>query len=228
MCQRRSVTSIALAVLLGIAAFPVVLMFGPVYFPSSLLALACLGGVVGLSIAPRGQRSGLLRALGLAVLMVAAVFGVMTLTSNMLVSLSVLLASLIWIGWLLLPILVGVSVGAWLRARVGIARGTGIGAAGVFAIALVGAGLALAFAPPEVSGAPACDRGFECPRTWCAYMAERRRLFAIERVTAFDGVNITCTYTAWGGFEIGHADMGSRGGSWTDGAWPRFMSGRGR
>lgn len=228
MCQRRSVASIALAVLLGIAAFPVVLVFGPGYLPSSLLVLACLGGVVGLSIAPRGRRSGLLRAFGLAVLMVAAVLGVMTLTSNMLMSLSVLLASLIWIGWLLLPILVGVSVGAWLRARLGIARGAGVGAAGVFAIALVGAGLALAFAPPEVSGAPTCDRGFECPRTWCAYMAERRRLFAIERVTAFDGVNITCTYTAWGGFEIGRADMGSRGGSWTDGAWPRFMSGRER
>jgi hypothetical protein len=222
------VTSIALAVLLGIAAFPVVLMFGPVYFPSSFLVLACLGGVVGLSIPPRGQRSGLLRAFGLAVVMVAAVLGVMTLTSNMLMSLGVLLASLIWMSWLLLPILVGVLVGAWLRARMGIARGAGIGAAGVFAIVLVGAGLAFAFAPPEVSGAPACDRGFECPRTWCAYMAERRRLLAIERVTAFDGVNITCTYTAWGGFEIGRADMGSRGGSWTDGAWPRFMSGRER
>src|SRR5688572_15764256 len=99
MCQRRPVTSIALAVLLGVAAFPVVLVFGPVYFPSSLLVLACLGGVVGLSIPPRGRRSRLLRAMGLAVLMVAAVLGVMTLTSNMLMSLSVLLASLIWIGW---------------------------------------------------------------------------------------------------------------------------------
>lgn len=228
MCQRRAVPSIALAVLLGIAAFPVVLVFGPGYFPWTLLVLACLGGVVGLSIAPRGQRSGLLRALGLAVLMVAAVLGVMMLTSNMLIGLSVLVASLVWIGWLLLPILVGVSVGAWLRARMGIARGAGIGAAGLFAIALVGAGLALAFAPPDVADAPECDGGFECPRTQCAYMAERRRLLAIERVTAFDGVNITCTYTAWGGFEIGRADMGSRGGSWTDGAWPRFMSGRER
>jgi hypothetical protein len=228
MCQRRFVTSIALAVLLGIAAFPVVLVFGPGYFPSSFLVLACLGGVVGLSVAPRGLRSGLLRPFGLAVLMVAAVLAVMTLTSNMLMSLSVVLASLIWIGWLSLPILAGAFAGASLRSRLGLARGVAAGAAAAIATLFVGAGLALAFAPPEVSGAPTCDRGFECPRTWCAYMAERRRLFAIERVTAFDGVNITCTYTAWGGFEIGRADMGSRGGSWTDGAWPRFMSGRER
>jgi hypothetical protein len=143
-------------------------------------------------------------------------------------SLNVLLASLIWIGWLLLPILVGVLVGARLRARLGIVRGAGKGAAAVFAIALAGAGLAFAVAPPDVAGLPTCDHGFECPRTQCAYMAERRRLLAIERVTAFDGVNITCTYTAWGGVEIGRADMGSRGGSWTDGAWPLFVSGRER
>src|SRR5687767_7704061 len=105
MCQRRAVTSIALALLLGIVAFPVALVFGPVYFPSSLFLPACLGGLLGLSVAPRGQRTRLVRVIGHGVLMVAAVLGVMTLTSNMLTSLNVLLASLIWIGWLLLPIL---------------------------------------------------------------------------------------------------------------------------
>jgi hypothetical protein len=200
-----------------------------VYFPWALFVLACFGGVVGLFITPRGQRSGLLRAFGLAVFMVVVVLGVMTLTSNMVLSPSVLVARLSWIGWLLLPMLVGVLVGAWLRARMGIVRGAGIGAAGALAVTLVGAGLAFALAPPNVAAAPICDPdGFECPRTRCAYMAERRRLLAIERVTAFDGVNITCSYTAWGGFEIGRATMGSRGGFWTDGAWPRFVSGRER
>lgn len=217
--------SVALALVLGTAAFPLVLVFGPVYFPWTLLVLACFGGVVGLSIAPRGQRSDLPRAFGLAVLLVAAVLGVMT-TSNMLISLSLLLVSLVWIGLLLLPILAGVFAGTSLRTRMGLARGAATGAAAAFATLVVGAGLALAFAPAEVS-APMCEPDrFDCPRTQCAYMAERRRVLTIERVTAFDGETITCTYTAWGGFEIGRATMGSRGGSWTDGAWPRFVSGR--
>jgi hypothetical protein len=223
------VISVALAVLLGIAAFPLVLVFGPVYFPWTLLVLACFGGVVGLFVTPRGQRAGLLRALGLAVFMVAVVLGVMTLTSNLVLSPTVLFARLSWMGWLLLPILVGVLVGAWLRARVGIVRGAGIGSAAVFALAIVGAVLAFAIAPPEVAGAPMCDpRSFDCPRSQCAIGAERRRFLAIERVTAFDAQHITCTYTAWGGTYIGRADVGRGGGSWTDGAWPRFVSGRER
>jgi hypothetical protein len=221
------VISVALAVLLGIAAFPLVLVFGPVYFPWTLFVLACFGGVVGLAIAP-GQRAGLLQALGLAVLMVSVVLAVMTVTSNMVLSPTVLFARLSWIGWLLLPILVGVLVGAWLRARMGIVRGAGIGAAAVFAIALAGAGLAFAFAPPDVAGAPTCERERDCSRTQCAIGAERRRFLAVERVTAFDVDHITCTYTAWGGIYIGRADVGRGGGSWTDGAWPRFISGRER
>jgi hypothetical protein len=227
MCQRLPVViSVVLAVVVGIAAFPLVLVFGPVYFPWTPFVLLCFGGVIGLSILPRGQRSGLLRAFGLAVFTVAVVLGVLTLTSNMVLSPAVLFARLTWICWLLLPILVGVLVGARLRSRMGIVRGAGIGVTTSFGIALAGAGLAFAVAPPDIAGAPTCDRGFECPRTQCAYMAERRRILAIERVTAFDGMNITCTYTAWGGFEIGRADMRSRGGFWTDGAWPRFVSGR--
>jgi hypothetical protein len=221
------VTSIALAVLLGAAAFPVVLVFGPVYFPWSLLVLASLGGVVGLSVAPRGSRPfGL--AVVLAVLMVAAVLGALAGTSNIVLSSAALVASLVWIGWLLLPFFVGVYTGAWLRARSGIARATAIGAATVGAIALAGAGLAFALAPAEVANAPRCDGDFDCPRTWCGYMADRRRFLTIEHVTAFDGSQITCTYTAWGGIEIGRADMSNRGGSWTDGWWPEFVSGRRR
>jgi hypothetical protein len=222
------VTSIALAVLFGLAAFPVVLVFGPVYFPWSLLLLACFGGVVGLSIVPRAQRPGFLRALGLAALMVVVVLGVFALTSNVVFAPAVLVSQLVWIGWILLPMLVGAFAGAWFRARLGLVRGFGIGAAVAFAIFLVGAGLAFALAPPEIADAPACDGGFECPRTQCAYMAERRRLLAIERVTAFDGQRITCSYTAWGGVYIGRAEMGRGGGSWTDGAWPEILSGRGR
>jgi hypothetical protein len=222
------VTSIALAVLFGLASFPVVLVFGPVYFPWSLLVLACFGGVVGLSIVPRARRSGLLRALGLAVLMVAVVLCVFTLTSNVVFAPAVMVSQLVWIGWFLLPMLVGVSAGAWFRARLGPVRGFGIGAVVVSATFLVGAGLAFALAPPEIADAPACDGGFECPRTQCAYMAERRRLLAIERVTAFDGQRITCTYTAWGGVYIGRAEMGRGGGSWIDGPWPEILSGRGR
>ena len=221
-------TSIALAVLFGLAAFPLVLVFGPVYFPWTLLVLACFGGVVGLSIVPRGQGPGVLRGFFFAVLMVAVVLGVFTLTSNVVFAPPALVSQLVWIGWFFFPMLVGVSAGAWLRARLGLVRGSGIGAALVFAIFLVGAGLAFAFAPPEIADAPACDGGFECPRTLCAYMAERRRLLAVERVTAFDGQRITCTYTAWGGVYIGRADMGRGGGSWTDGAWPEILSGRGR
>ena len=221
--------SVAVAVLLGIATFPLVLVFGPVYFPWTLVVLACFGGVVGLSIVPRGQRSGLLRAFGLAVLMVVAVLGVLTLTSNMVLSPAVLFARLNWIGWLLLPILVGVLVGAWLRTRLGIVRGAGIGAAALVAIALAGAGLAFALAPPEAAGAPTCDSSsFDCPRTQCAIGAERRRFLAIERVTAFDAEHIICTYTAWGGIYIGRADVGRGGGSWTDGSWPLIVSGRER
>ena len=221
-------TTIALAVLFGLAAFPVLLVFGPVYFPWSLLVLACFGGVVGLSIVPRAQGPGVLRGFFFAVLMVAVVLGVFTLTSNVVFAPPALVSQLVWIGWFFFPMLVGVSAGAWLRARLGLVRGFGIGATLVFAIFLVGAGLAFAFAPPEIADAPACDGGFECPRTQCAYMAERRRLLAIERVTAFDGQRITCTYTAWGGVYIGRADMGRSGGSWTDGAWPEILSGRGR
>ena len=156
--------AIALAVLLGVVAFPVVLVFGPVYFPWSLLVLAALGCAVGLAIPPRGQR--FLRALGLAVVMVAVVFGVFVLTSNIALDPSVLasntaalLSSLVWIGSLLLPTLVGVAAGATLRAQWGVGRAATVGVLGLLAIALLGAGLAFAFAPAEVPRLAAFLRG---------------------------------------------------------------------
>jgi hypothetical protein len=221
------VTSVVIAALLGVAAFPLVLVFGPVYFPWTLFVLSCFGGAVGLTIEPRGVRSRFLSASVLAALMVAVVISVLTLTSNFVLSPGVLVAVLWWMCWLLFPILVGVLVGAWLRARLGIVRGTGIGAVAVFAFVIVGVALAFALAPPDLAGAPSCD-GYECPRTQCAYMAERRRLLAIERVTVFDAEHVTCTYTAWGGVYIGRADVGRGGGSWTDGPWPLIVSGRGQ
>jgi len=222
------VASLIVAVVLGLALFPVVLVFGPVYFPWSLLVLAAVGAVVGLVIPPERARSRLLHALGLALLMVAVVLGVFRVTSNLAPDVGVLFAVAIWSAWLLLPLFTGVLSGATLRAAVGIGRGAVVAGAGVLAIALLGAGLAFAAAPPEVAGAPTCDRGFECPRTQCASMAERRRFLAIERVTVFDGTRMTCTYTAWGGVYIGRADIGRGGSSWTDGAWPEIVGGRGR
>lgn len=221
-------SSFALAALLGLVAFPIVLVFGPVYFPWSLLVLACVGGAVGLSVRQRGQRLRLVVACGLAGVVVAVVIGAFMLTSNVVFAPHALVSQLVWSGWIVSPMLVGVVAGAWLRARLGLVRGAGFGAASVFAVLLVGAGLAFAFAPAKVADAPTCDGGFECPRTQCAYMAERRRFMAIERVTAFDGQRITCTYTAWGGVYIGRAEMGRGGGSWTDGAWPEMLSGRSR
>lgn len=220
------VTSIAFAALSGVVLFPVVLVFGPGYFPWTLLVLASFGIAVGLSIDPRGSRSRPWKAFGLAALTVAVILGVLVFTSNIALGRGPLVAAVAWAGPLLLPTIVGVLVGAWLRARMGLLRGAGVGTASVAALALVGAGLALALAPPEVAGAPTCAGGYECPRVGCAQMAERRRFLAIERVTAFDGEHITCTYTAWGGVQIGHADIGPGVGSWTDGRWPEILSGR--
>jgi hypothetical protein len=226
------VPALALAVLLGVVAFPVVLVFGPAYFPWSLLVLAAFGGAVGLTMPLREQR--LPRSLGLAAVLVAVVLGVLLLTSNIALNQSflasnpaVLLSFLVWIGSLLLPVLVGVIAGAMLRTRWGRGRAATVAVLGLFAIALLGIGLAFAFAPAEVASAPRCADGLDCPRTWCAHMAERRRLLTVERVVATDGTRITCTYTAWGGIDIGRADVGFPGGSsWTDGAWPRLFSGR--
>src|SRR5712691_3642362 len=83
ICHDLRVTSLAAALVLGLALFPVVLVFGPVYFPWSLLVLATVGALVGLLIAPERVHTRLLHALGLAALMVAVVLGVFGATSNL-------------------------------------------------------------------------------------------------------------------------------------------------
>jgi hypothetical protein len=161
--------------------------------------------------------------------MVAVVLGVLTLTSNLVVHRpEEVVAALSWSAVLTVPIALGAFAAARLRAALGVSRASMTGAVVALVIAVAGVGLAFALAPAEVADAPTCAASdFECPRNLCSNMAERRRLLAIERVTAFDGQNITCTYTAWGGIRIGQADVGRRGGSWTEGAWPRILSGRG-
>lgn len=216
--------ALVLAVLLGLLAFPVVLVFGPVYFPWSLLVLACLGGVLGLAVPPRS--GPVVRAVGLSCVFVLAVLTVFVVSSNMLLREEFLAATAMWLLEILAPAVVGAIVGALLRAHLGLVRGTAAGAGVAASIGVLGIALAYAAAPVEIADAPTCTGGLECPRTQCAYMAERRRLLTIERVTAFDGARVACTYTAWGGVQVGVAEMGRGGGSWTDGAWPRFMSGR--
>lgn len=194
--------------------------------------LAALGVVVGLAISPGRQR--FFRPLGLALVVIAVAVGVLVLTSNIALNGSITapntaasLSFLVWIGWLLLPVLVGVTAGTTLRTRWGVARASTVSVLGLLVIALLGAGLAFALAPPEVANAPRCADSLDCPRTRCAQMAERTRLLAVERVIAFDGNRITCTYTAWGGVYIGRVDAGfPGGGSWTDGAWPKILTGR--
>jgi hypothetical protein len=190
-----SMSTVVLALVVGIAAFPLLLVFGPAYFRRACFCWRPLAAswVCRFALNPR-----------------------------------MLVAVILWSVWLLPPIALGVLAGDWLRARAGIVRGGDIGAGAALVIALIGTGLAFLAAPPEVANAPTCDNGFECPRTQCAYMAERRRFLAIERVTAFDGERITCTYTAWGGIAIGRSEMGRGGGSWTGGAWPLMFSGRQR
>ena len=99
------------------------------------------------------------------------------------------------------------------------AAATGVLVTVVVIVGVIGAALALAVAPADAANAPVCESGLECARSRCWFTAERRRLYAVERVTAFGGGGITCTYTAWGGADIGTV----RDGSWTDGAWPILL-----
>jgi hypothetical protein len=101
-------------------------------------------------------------------------------------------------------------------------------AAGTLGLAVFGAGLALALAPRDVADIPYCEGSPTCPRIPCWMTAERRRLLAVESITGYDGQGIECTYTAWGGVRIGTVTAAGRGSGWTDGAWPIFLSARGR
>ena len=225
--------SVIAAVVFGIALTPVALIFGPVYHPWSLLVLATAGAIVGLVTS--SSRHGRVHAVGLAFLMTLVLVGVLVLGANLRIDLDALrtnlerhglqaLAPATWFVWIAAPMFAGTLAGTAVRARFGAPRGSAIVAATVLLIAAGGAVLALAVAPAEAASVPQCDRPFECPLVQCGYIAERRRMLTVERVVVADGGDVTCSYTAWGGIEIGraHVERG-RGMTWTDGVWPRIV-----
>lgn len=225
ICHPLSVLSLAVAFVVGLALFPVILVFSPIYFPWTLLVLAVGGALVGLTIGSRG-RSSFARALGLAAVVILALVMIFRATANSVGPLSVLFWSL---GWLLAPVFAGALAGAAARRSLGLTRGAGVIVLGTAALAGLGAALAITLAPSDVADIPYCEGSPACPRITCWTTAERRRLLAIESITAYDGQRIDCTYTAWGGIRIGTVSGTSGHGSgWTDADWPLLLSARGR
>jgi hypothetical protein len=211
------------ALLTGVALYPVLLVFWPGYFPWTLLIVATAGLVTGLAGGGADLRAQLVEsAVAGVVLMVGAIVvlaGLATTRSPL-----ELLASS-W--WLIVPISAGVAAGASARHRFGSSDAAVLSATGVGAIALLGAVLAYAAAPAQVANVPACDPGQECPLSACWMTAERRRLYVVERVTRYENGAITCVYTGWGGVHIGTVTAAPGAGSgWEDGWWPRLISGR--
>ena len=213
-----------LAALFGIALFPLVLVFPPVYWPWSLLIMAACGAIVGLTVRRPLPRGAFVAAALVAVTVVVTI-GVGRLSRNFGVDLA---AVLYWIRWLYFPVLVGAMFGAMARARLGLPRGAAAAAAATLLIGAGGAVLEVVLAPRDVAAIPYCERDPTCPREPCWMMAERRRLFAWESVDAFDDQQISCAYTAWGGLHIGTVTAGARESRWDDGDWPSFVAGRGR
>ena len=208
-------TSFVVAVVLGLALFALLLVFPPLYFPWTLLAIVSGGLAVGLTVKPSGR--GPLRAAAYGTLMVATALIVL---SRVAIAPSAYLALFLSASWLFVPAIAGALLGAAVGRRLGFVRATAVLAPAVALVGVVGAVLALVAAPAEVTNAPTCDPGGECARARCWSTAERRRLYAVERVTEFGGGgHITCTYTAWGGTDIGTV----REGSWTDGEWPILL-----
>jgi hypothetical protein len=210
------VTSLLVAALLGLALFGLLLVFPPLYFPWALLVIVSGGIAVGLTVDPSARR-GPLRAAAFSALMLAIalfVLGRMAIAPGAYVSLF-LSAS-----WLLVPAVAGALIGAAVRRRLGFVRAAVVLATGMAFVGVAGAALALVAAPAEVANAPICEAGVECARSRCWSTAERRRLYAVERVTAFSGAgSITCVYTAWGGADIGLV----HDGGWVDGEWPILL-----
>ena len=207
--------SLVVAAVLGLALFGVLLVFPPLYFPWALLVIVAGGISVGLSVDPSSSRGSL----------TAAAFGALMLATALLVLGRFAIVPSAFVGlfvsasWLFVPAVAGALLGAAFRRRLGLRRATGVLVTVVVIVGVIGAALALAVAPADAANAPVCESGLECPRSRCWFTAERRRLYAVERVTAFGGGGITCTYTAWGGADIGTV----RDGSWTDGAWPILL-----
>ena len=213
--------SLLIAVVLGVALFGLLLVFPPIYFPWALLAIVSGGIAVGLTVNPSSAR-GPVRAAAFSALMLATallVLGRMAIAPGAYVALFASAA------WLLVPVVAGALIGAAVRRRLGFVRATVVLATIVVFVGVVGAVLALVVAPPEAANGPVCESGMECARSRCWSTAERRRLYAVERVTEFSGGGrITCAYTAWGGADIGTV----RDGGWTDGAWPILLGAHGR
>lgn len=200
------------AVVLGVGLFPVLLVFPPVYFPWSIVVVACAGAAVGVTVHRARAERALALAIGAgALLPVVAllVVGRAATTGNYVA----LFAAQIG---LFLPATGGAAMGTLARRRLGAARGAAIVAAGAVSIAGIGLALAVALAPSEVANAPRCDPGRECARAVCWMTAERRRILTVERVVSYDGQHLTCAYTAWGGILVGTVSDGS----WADGPWP--------
>lgn len=213
--------SVLLAVVLAVLIAPALVVFSPVYFPETLFVVVCAGalvGIVGRASSPRA----LLLACGIAA---AVVFALGLFVFFRPLTPVVLAASVLEIVlWLFVPLVVGSAIGHVLRRRFGMQRGPVVAAAGALVIATLGVLLMFMVAPREAANAPDCTGGDQCARTACSYMAERRRLFALERVTQYGAGSITCVYVAWGGIEVGTVYAAPRAGaSWEDGWWPRAL-----
>ena len=204
--------------------FPLVLIFPPTYWPWSLLVFAGVGGVAAFALPTRAPKA-LVAALGMAVLMTATTLGINVARANLRFDVAYLPW---WTILVLAPIFSGALAVVFLRTRFAGPLAAVFAAFAFAATAAVGAGAALALAPPEVAGLPACDRNVSCSRDQCALMAERRRLLAIEHVTASERSRVSCAYTAWFGLPIGRAEIGAGGGHWIDGWWPELVARLGR
>lgn len=213
----------AVALAVGLALGPVLIVFTPLYFPWTLLVAGSLGLLAGLAGDTRPTpRARLVRAVAAALLLFSV--SLLVLGRGWTGSFSPALLAAFW--WLLLPTAAGALLGAAARGSLGPWRAFAASIGGTAAVAIAGAVLAVAAAPPDVPNAPLCEPGRECARSRCWMSAERRRLLAVERVTRYDDGVITCVYTAWGGVRIGTADASGRGSSWDDGWWPLLLGDR--
>jgi len=208
------VTSVIVAVILGLAMFGLLLVFPPIYFPWALLVIVSCGLVVGLTVDPARSHGPVWAAAFSALLLVTALL-VLGRVATAGAYFSLFLSD----SWLFVPATAGAFIGAAARRRLGFVRASAGLASAVAVIGVTGAVLALMAAPREVANAPRCDQEMDCARMRCWLTAERRRLYALERVTEFGGGHITCTYVAWGGADIGRV----RDGGWTDGEWPILL-----
>ncbi len=211
---------IAAAILLGIAMFPALLIFPPFLFPWMYLVLFVLGLILG-TLVPRAAPRPLVAAPAIAALSVAVAVLVLARAATSAGALPLLASS----ARLFVVVGAGALIAVALRRRLGPKRAFVVATAGTLVLFISGAALALALAPAQAG--PDCahvTRGSaaECQGVVsCAMIAERRRLWTVERVVEFDARTnrATCTYTAWGGILIGTA----RDGGWTDGPIPIFL-----